>query len=392
MNVKSILSVALVLVTSLAIAQTSNLKRAKSSYNKYSDLKSVGNASLGLGDLKNSLTALEKAVEHDKTSGLAETWTYYALVNAEHAVWDTTETAASFAQKAVEAKEKAANLEGAAEQKENLELVNSTLAQYQLNKGVTAWNAEDFATAYAAFDLGSTYLPSDTTLLHYAGLAAINMRDYKLSLEKYKELIKHEDFSSHAQIVLDASKIYFTEGDTVNAIQTAEYGYKKYPENPELATQYIELNMMSGNEKEIINTINEQLQKDPTNKNYYYFLGIAYNESKEWDKAEEAYKKALEIDPQYVEAYINLGGLVLNRGIDIYNAANNNRDLSQKDYDEAIAKSHVIFDQALPYLQKAVELDNKNVVAIQNLLNFYQIKQNEEKINETRALLDAARQ
>lgn len=390
MKVKSLLSIALVLFGTLAIAQTSNLRRAKTSYNKYSDLKSVGNAALGMSDLKSSLENLEKAINHDKTSGLAETWTYYALVNADYALVDQSGEAENYIKKAIEAGEKAKTLEGAAEQSENLKLLNPILAQYELNKGVAAWENQDFKTAYESFDKGSVYYPGDTTLLYYAGLAAINMRDYKLSLNKYAELAKIEEFSDHAQIVLDLSKIYFQEADTVNAIKTAEYGYAKYPENNDLATQYIELNMIAGNEDKVINTINDQITKDANNKILYYYLGIAYNESKDFEKAEEAYSKALAIDPNFVEAYINLGGLILNQGVEIYNTANSDRNLSQADYDAQIAKAHEVFDRAYPHLKKSVEIDNKNIIAIQNLLNYYQIKQNEAKIAETKALLDAA--
>src|SRR5690606_16317844 len=95
-------------------------------------------------------------------------------------------------------------------------------------------------------------------------------------------------------------------------------------------------------------------------------------------------------DPNFVEAYINLGGLILNQGVEIYNTANSDRNLSQADYDAQIAKAHEVFDRAYPHLKKSVEIDNKNIIAIQNLLNYYQIKQNEAKIAETKALLDAA--
>lgn len=390
MKVKSLLSIALVLFGTVAIAQTNNVRRAKTSYNKYADLKSVGNSSLGLADLKSSLDNLEKAVTHNSTSGLSETWTYYALVNAEYALVDQTGQADAYIKKAIEAGEKAKTLEGAAEQAENINLLNPLLAQFELNKGVAAWENEDFKGAYEAFDKGSVYYPGDTTLLYYGGLAAINMRDYKLSLGKYSELAKIENFSDHAQIVLDLSKIYFQEGDTVNAINTAEYGYGKYPENNDLATQYIELNMIAGNEDKVINTINEQVKKDANNKILHYYLGIAYNESKDYDKAEAAYLKSLEIDPNFVEGYINLGGLILNKGVEIYNAANSDRNLEQAAYDAEIAKAHVVFDQAYPHLKKSVELDSKNIIAIQNLLNYYQIKQDEAKIAETKALLETA--
>ena len=61
----------------------------------------------------------------------------------------------------------------------------------------------------------------------------------------------------------------------------------------------------------------------------YYNIGFAYSQKKDWPKAEEAFKKAIEFKPDYVEAYNGLA--------QIYNA--------QKKFDEAQAAS-----------QKAAEL------------------------------------
>ncbi len=76
MKVKSILLGMLVLASSAAFAQTSNLRKAKASYNKFNEVKSVGSSGLGISDLTAAKEALDKAIEHEKTKDLAETWTY----------------------------------------------------------------------------------------------------------------------------------------------------------------------------------------------------------------------------------------------------------------------------------------------------------------------------
>lgn len=389
MKVKSLLSLALVLVTTAAFAQPSNLRRAKTSYNKFNEIKMIGNPQLGMPDLKGSLAALEKAIEHDRTKDLAETWTYYTLANADMALLDTTENAVSYYQKANEARKKALELDTDGEMKENISSAGSILAQYELNQGVVAWDAENFVDAYHSFDRASGFLPGDTTLLYYAGLAAINSQDYEKAIDKYIELVPLDSFSSNRQIILDLSRLYLMQADTANAIKYAGLGSGKYPNDNELAVQNIELNLLAGNEKEIISTILNQISKDPTNENLHYYLGIAYNSADNPEEAEKAYRAALAINPDYVEANINLGGLILNRGIDQFNTANNDRDLSQVQYEEAIKASHLVFDQALPYLQKAVDIDKNNIIALDNLLKYYQIKENQEKIDELTARIDA---
>ncbi|PPL00130.1 tetratricopeptide repeat protein [Parapedobacter indicus] len=388
MKVKSILLGTLVLASSAAFSQTSNLRKAKASYDKFNEVKSVGNSALGVSDLNTAKEALDKAIEHEKTMNLAETWTYYALVNADLALLDSTEASEQYVQKAVEAREKAISLDTEKENEQNLNILGSILAQYELNKGAKLWDSQDFVGAYNSFDKGLTYLPGDTTLLYYSGMAAVNAQDYEKALAKYVELVPVDSFSNNRQIILDVSRLYLMQGDTANAIKYAEIGTQKYPEDGELATQHIELNLMAGNDEQTIKAINDQVAKDPDNKNLHYYLGIAYNETGDIEKAEASYKKALEIDPNYLDANINLGGLILNKGIDHFNKTNN-ANLQQAEYDVEIKKAYDIFDTALPYLQKAVEIDGKSQVALTNLKRYYEIKEDQAKIDELQARLDA---
>lgn len=388
MKVKSILLGMLVLASSAVFAQNSNLRKAKASYDKFNEVKSIGNSALGAADLTAAKEALDKAIEHEKTKDLAETWTYYALVNADLALLDSTDTAENYIQAAVEAREKAISLDMEKEHEQNLNILNSIIAQYEMNKGVKAWDSQDFEAAYSAFDKGLSYLPNDTTLLYYSGLAAINSQDYDKALSKYVELVPVDSFSNNKQIILDVSRLYLMQGDTTNAIKYAEIGANKYPEDGELATQNIELNLMAGNEEKIINTITAQLEKEPENANLHYYLGIAYSEMGELDKAEAAYRKAIEINPDYLDANINLGGLILNKGIDHFNKTNN-ASLPQTEYDAEIKKAYDIFDTALPYLEKAVELDGSSYLALTNLKKYYEIKEDEAKIADLQARIDA---
>ncbi len=388
MKVKSILLGTLVLASSAAFSQTSNLRKAKASYDKFNEVKSVGNAVLGVSDLNTAKEALDKAIEHEKTMNLAETWTYYALVNADLALLDSTEASEQYIQKAVEAREKAISLDTEKENEQNINILGSILAQYELNRGAKLWDGQDFLGAYSAFDKGLTYLPGDTTLLYYSGMAAVNAQDYEKALAKYVELVPIDSFSNNRQIILDVSRLYLMQGDTTNAIKYAEIGTQKYPEDSELATQHIELNLMAGNDDQTIKAINDQVAKNPENKNLHYYLGIAYSETGDIENAEASYRKALDIDPNYLDANINLGGLILNKGIDHFNKTNN-ANLQQAEYDTEIKKAYDIFDTALPYLEKAVEIDGKSQVALTNLKRYYEIKEDQAKIDELQARLDA---
>lgn len=53
------------------------------------------------------------------------------------------------------------------------------------------------------------------------------------------------------------------------------------------------------------------LAKDPNNKLYLYVKAYLYHNMKDYDKALDFYKKTIEVDPQYAEAYSNLGLVLL---------------------------------------------------------------------------------
>jgi tetratricopeptide (TPR) repeat protein len=297
------------------------------------------------------------------------------------------ETSKPLIEEAKAAHKKASELDKAGENKANLEnLYGSVFSQYELNQGVKAYQTNEFANAYTAFNNALSFRPGDTTITYYAGLSAINAKNYKAGIQSYESLIK-TNFSANSQIYLDLSRLYTMEGDTARAIAVASEGATKF-NDANLATQEIELSLMSGKQKEVIARISEQAQKDPKNKLYPYYLGIAYSTIGESSKAEEAYLTALKIDPNFADASTNIGGIILNKGINLFNKANQLPQNQQKEYDAMIKIGELELEKALPYLIKSNELDPKSRIALENLKTYYIIKRNQEKVTEISAKLE----
>ena len=132
---------------------------------------------------------------------------------------------------------------------------------------------------------------------------------------------------------------------------------------------------------------------------YVYGLGEYEEEFMTWwvlqkekagnyEKAAEMYKKAIEIDPNYFDAVLNIGYVILNPAIDTYNAAQQLPAAKQKEYDAALLKSKAQFDAAKPYLEKATELQPNTVDAWKNLKTYYIGVQNAAKANEIQKKID----
>lgn len=367
-------------------AQTNNLRKAKSSLQKFEELKGAGSAALGKSNLTSAQEAIDLAIVHDKTKDDPETWTIYALVNANIATLDNVADAAT---KAASAIVKAKELDKEGKNASNIATASQMLGQYNFNQGVASWEKQDFKTAYEQFDKVLTYIPGDSTSTYYSGLAAIQNHDYTNAVAKYKLLVPVKEFSAHKSIVVDLPKLYLSLKDTTSALEYAALAAKDYPEDKDAAVQNIELNLIAGKEGKVINDIEAQIQKDPNNKSLYYYLGIAYSAAENNDKAVEAYKKAVAIDPNYADANKNAAATIINGVREQLNALNGDKTLSNNDYNRKVTELKEKIKEALPYLLKSVDLDPKDVDALKSLKGYYDFQQDEAKSNELKAKIEA---
>lgn len=388
MNVKkAIVFSLLVAAGTTTFAQSGNLRKAKAALQKFEELKTAGSAELGKSNLDAAKEAIDLAVAHEKTKEDPDTWTVYALVNANLAATANAAEAATAAQEGI-AKAKELDKEG--KHAENIKVAGQVLGQFKFNQGVAAWEKQDFKTAYASFDQALTFLPGDTTLTYYSGLAAIQNQDYPNAIEKYKLLIPAKEFSSHKAVMVDLPKLYLSAKDTASAIEYAAQAAQAYPNDNDAAVQNIELNLIVGNEAKVVTDIESQIAKDSNNKSLYYYLGIAQSAANNNDKAIEAYKKAVAIDPNYSDANRNAAATIINGVRDQLNALNDDKSLSNTDYNTKVNALKEQIKEALPYLEKVVELNPADSDALRSLKGYYDFQQDEAKSAEIQAKIDAA--
>lgn len=383
---KAIIFTAILAAGSSTYAQTNNLKKAATNIQKYEELRSTGSAQLGESFLKTAKEAIDAASVHEKTKDLAETWTYYSLVYSNLASNDKSDETAA---KAEEAIKKAKELDKDGKQAANIAAAEQGLYAFNFNAGVAHWDKQDFKSAYQAFDKASNLVPTDTTVTYYAGLAAIQNKDYQAGIEKYKKLIDRKDYSSHKSILVDLPKLYLSLQDTTNALEYAALAAKEYPAENDAVVQNIELNLIVGNEAKIISEIENQIAKDGNNKNLYYYLGIAQSAKNDPEKAYAAYKKAIEIDPNYTDAQVNAAVVLMNSVREELQGLNNNKTLSNVQYAAKVEELKNKIKPAEAHFTKVLEADPKNENALRGLKSLYDFLQDEAKAKEIQAKIDA---
>ena len=95
-------------------------------------------------------------------------------------------------------------------------------------------------------------------------------------------------------------------------------------------------------------------------------------------KAEDSFRSAIELKADYVDAYTNLGVVILKKTIPIVEEMNNNLSNFKK-YDALMVKKKAVEKQALPYFEKAHALEPKNGDTIKSLIGLYEALEMEKE-------------
>jgi len=412
MKIKLLMIGLLGLISATAFAQKKELSNAQDEYNNYTVSNSTASASKlssvlaakAATSLNNAKTSIDKAAVNDKTAALPLTFALKGAIYAALAVQDSVPaTSAPLLATAEDAIKKATELDTKGENKKLIADANRNVAVYSSDSGVKEYQASKFDLAYKSFDTYRQIFPDDTTAILYTALAAQNQGNtdpkyYQYAITNYKTLVTTK-YSKNANSYRAMATMYILTKDTANALKTVSDGVAKYPANAELRELEIRIGLQAGKEAEILEKIDAAIANDPKNKTLYYYKGLTYSrigdaadakaaKAKDdagksalnktaldnYAKSVDSYKKAVEIDPEYFDANLNLGYTLMKPAIDIYNDARNLPASKQKEYDAMRLKADAQFDLAKPYLQKAVDLNPKSADALNNLRNYYRGK------------------
>ncbi|HEY5688617.1 MAG TPA: tetratricopeptide repeat protein [Yeosuana sp.] len=303
-----------------------------------------------------------------------------------------------------------------------------------LTKGNEAYEKNEYSTASNNFERAYRVSTKDTVYLYYAAATAVNHQDFDRALILYKELkdlgytgiekqyyatsietqkeelfqnknlrdlsvkakthIKPEDRKSESkksEIVKNIALIYVSKEDNDNALAAMKDAREESPDDINLLLSEANIYYKMGNTEEFKNLLQLATTKDPKNAELQYNLGVISSESDHPEEAMGYYKKAIEIDPNYINAYINSAALVLNKEQALIDEMNG-LGTSKKDdlrYDELRQMRQDVYKEAVPYLEKALEIDPKNISAAKTLHNIYGVTGEKDKHDALQKIVDA---
>lgn len=206
------------------------------------------------------------------------------------------------------------------------------------------------------------------------------MGDHKGAIEEY-EAIKSVPFRQSDVYQLLASEYTLTE-DSVNFVKTIKEGAELFPNEKFFIFNLINQYIRSGKNEEAIEYLQIALEKEPNNVQLINVMGKVYEQGfKDMAKAEECFRKALEIDPTDSESTIDLGRIYFNKAVALQSESNN-LDPQSPQAVENDKKAKELFRQALPYFEKATELEPDNTEYLMALRGIYYNLGDEAKVEE----------
>jgi Tfp pilus assembly protein PilF len=380
---KKIIILILALHVSFSFAQKSNM-RAAYNYLKYDQIDKAKQS-------------IDEAINHEQTKNNDMAWYYRGMIyeainkHATFANLDSNPLKVAF-DSYIKSLSIAPEGEFAADIKTNLKL----LAIKFMAKGIEDFNSKNYAAALESFEHAMKINPEDTSAIFNAGFTADKLNDFNKASGYFQLLIDLKDYQAKNFLML--SNALKAKGDTAKALETVLNGRKHFPDDYPLLLLQINLYLPMGKNKEATDLLKEAIGKDRMNESLYFALANTYDNLRIATKstpgsedyfslADVAYKKTIELKPDFGDAYFNLGVMHFNRGAEMANAANMLKD--QVEYEKAKAKADAVFKTSAPFLEKARELSPKDSNILNTLKQLYLRTGEKEKYDEVVKTLDS---
>ncbi len=327
--------------------------------------------------------------------------------------WQTREVGDNLIDEAIAAYAKAYDLDpkSATKIKDGLKQISDFCSQVgnsHLDLGNSKLAAEAYAKAYEAQSVPA-FGGADPELLFYAGyLETVNGANdpasFVLGADYLKRAIEQgydgEDGVSYYYLF----HCYYGQKDADRAnLQKAKQalldGMAKYPQSERLIDGLMSLYTAEegvGDPADLIAMIEEAIARDPQNVDMWFGRGRIYAALKNHDECIASFRRVTELNPEGFDGWFWTGWFHIEKGNALNDALNEKPWTGEAAYNEELKAVNAVYMQAVPWLEKALELkpDDLNTVDYLKSLSF-RLRDEEgmmDKYNKYNALLQSLQQ
>ncbi len=179
-------------------------------------------------------------------------------------------------------------------------------------------------------------------------------------------------------------------GKNDEAYQLIKQAQAEDPDNVDLIIGEANYYLKKGDNDKFVDAMKRLYEKDPKPA-YAYNIGFGYYKMGKQEEALKWFNKAIELDPNYKDAYMGASLAALAKERELVDQINENLN-NPKKYDELMAQLNEVYRKALPYLEKYHELDPSDISTIRTLKKIYTSLDMTDKAKEMRALLKQMKQ
>ena len=284
-----------------------------------------------------------------------------------------------------------------------------------VNSAVEDNQNKNFKDAAEKLYMSYKMSPKDTVYLYYAASSAVNGADYKTALNFYNELkdlgydgsvmeykatnvatgevevmekfqrdlmvksgeykdpVEEKTPSRHAEIVKNIALIYSQLGEDEKAISAFSEARADSPDDVNLILNEANLYYRLGDKEKFKELMSEATNVAPDNPDLHYNIGVINMEQESFEEARAAFRKALDINPGYVNAALNLSTTYVNEGNALIDEMNNlgNTKADIAKYEEFKMKKDELFKEGVSVLENALKANPDNQGILTQLKNIY---------------------
>lgn len=288
------------------------------------------------------------------------------------------------AQTALEAYNKAYEIDNG--QAEKIKAGLQQLVDFHSQTGNTNLDAARYAAAAdgykAAYEAQSSpaYGKTDPTLLYYAGYLRTmdgpnNVQSFVEGAELLNKAMAAGFEDPDGGIYYYLFHCYYGQKDqdkamVMKAKESLLTGIEKYPKNERILEGLMQLYTSEegvGDPADLVAMFDKQLAEMPDNVELWFGRGRIFYTLKNYDEAIVSFKKVVELKPDMYEGNFFLGAFYVYKGDAMGQELNTRNYTSQAAYDADYASVNAVYKEALPYFEKAYQLNPESFDALDSL-------------------------
>lgn len=302
-----------------------------------------------------------------------------------------------------------------------------------VNTAIADQNAERYQAAADKLYASYTISPKDTSDLFFAANNAVNAHNYKQAAEYYQTLldlgyvgstkqyvavskatgeelvttdklerdllVKTGEYikpseritaSRRADIIRNLGVIYIDQDKIDEATSLIAEARKENPKDISLINAEAQIALKMNDMVKYNRLMQQIVESDSDNPELFFNLGVSSASIGDIAKAEEYYKKSLEINPDYYNSALNLAVLLAMDKTKPLVEEMNGLGMSAADnkrYDALVKERNILYQASVPYFEKAISIRPGETELIRTLMNIHSVLGNDAEANKLKAKL-----